>query len=69
MPWMPISGGGMQDIVLEHTYAFSMEDVWEALTDPASLADWMHAIFKDGWGHKLGSLLEPVIARLSRTGT
>ena len=140
----------MDDIIIEQTYPYPIESVWEALTDPAALADWlmpgdfkpivghtlhfhcdprpefdgtvnveilevekprrlsyswktgdikkptvvtfiltptcdghtrlrlehkgfdgdnglqMHPLLKNGWGHKLSALLEPVIARMAR---
>jgi uncharacterized protein YndB with AHSA1/START domain len=43
----------MDDIVIEQTYPYSAEQVWEALTDPAALADWlMPGDFKPVVGHK-----------------
>ena len=50
----------MDDIVLERTYPWSIEQVWEALTDPAALADWlMPGDFKAVVGHKVRFHCEP----------
>jgi uncharacterized protein YndB with AHSA1/START domain len=44
----------MDDIVIEETYPHSIEQVWEALTNPAALADWlMPGDFKAIVGHKV----------------
>jgi uncharacterized protein YndB with AHSA1/START domain len=44
----------MDDIVLEHVYPYSLEQVWEALTEPAALADWlMPGDFKPVVGHRV----------------
>ena len=43
----------MDDIILEQSYAYPIQFVWEALTDPAALADWlMPGDFKPAVGHK-----------------
>ena len=31
----------MDDIIIEQTYPYPIEHVWEALTDPKALADWL----------------------------
>jgi len=50
----------MDDIVIEQTYPYAMEHVWEALTDPAALADWlMPGDFKPVVGHKVRFHCEP----------
>jgi len=50
----------MENIVLEQTYPYSIEHVWEALTDPAAVADWlMPGNFKPVVGHKLQFHCEP----------
>jgi uncharacterized protein YndB with AHSA1/START domain len=50
----------MDDIVIEHIYPYSMEQVWEALTDPAALAEWlMPGDFKPIVGHKVEFRCEP----------
>ena len=44
----------MDDIVIEETFPYSIEQVWQALTDPAAIADWlMPGDFKAIVGHKL----------------
>lgn len=44
----------MEDIIVERAYAFSMEQVWEALTSPAALAEWlMPGDFRPVVGHCL----------------
>ena len=44
----------MEDIILEEVYPYSVEQVWEALTDPAALAEWlMPGDFKPVVGHRL----------------
>lgn len=44
----------MDDIVIEETYPYPPELVWESLTDPDLLADWlMPGDFKPVVGHKL----------------
>ncbi|MFI5304272.1 MAG: SRPBCC domain-containing protein [Nitrospiria bacterium] len=44
----------MEKIIIEYAYAFAIEHVWTALTDPAELADWlMPGDFKAVVGHKL----------------
>lgn len=51
----------MDDIVVEHTYAFSVEQVWESLTDPAAVADWlMPGDFRAVVGHRVRLHCEPV---------
>lgn len=43
----------MENILIEHTYPYSIEQVWEALTDPTALAEWlMPGDFKPVIGHK-----------------
>jgi uncharacterized protein YndB with AHSA1/START domain len=43
----------MDNIILEQTYAYPVQHVWEALTDPAALAEWlMPGDFKPVVGHK-----------------
>src|SRR5262245_62772091 len=50
----------MDDIVLEHVYAYTVEQVWEALTDPAALAEWlMPGEFKPVVGHRVRFHCEP----------
>ena len=50
----------MDRIVLEQTYAYAIEHVWEALTDPAALAEWlMPGEFKAVVGHKLTFRCDP----------
>jgi uncharacterized protein YndB with AHSA1/START domain len=50
----------MDDIILEHTYAYAIENVWEALTDPASLADWlMPGDFRPIVGHRVTLHCDP----------
>lgn len=50
----------MDDIIIEQTYPFPIEQVWEALTDPAALADWlMPEDFKLVIGHQLQFRCEP----------
>ncbi len=50
----------MDRIVLEQTYAYAIEHVWVALTDPAALADWlMPGDFKAVVGHKLTFRCDP----------
>jgi uncharacterized protein YndB with AHSA1/START domain len=50
----------MDDIIIEQTYPYPIEQVWEALTDPAALADWlMPGDFKLVIGHKLQFRCEP----------
>jgi uncharacterized protein YndB with AHSA1/START domain len=44
----------MDDIVMEQTYPYSPEQVWEALTDPGALAEWlMPGDFRAVVGHKV----------------
>jgi uncharacterized protein YndB with AHSA1/START domain len=44
----------MDDIRIEETYPFSIEQVWMALTDPAALAEWLQPCdFKAVVGHKV----------------
>jgi uncharacterized protein YndB with AHSA1/START domain len=44
----------MENILVVQTYPYSIEQVWEALTDPTALADWlMPGDFKPVVGHKL----------------
>jgi uncharacterized protein YndB with AHSA1/START domain len=44
----------MDDIVVEQTYPYTLEQVWEALTEPAALADWlMPGDFKAVVGHRV----------------
>jgi uncharacterized protein YndB with AHSA1/START domain len=44
----------MDNIIVELIYPYSIEQVWEALTDPAALADWlMPGDFKPIVGHTL----------------
>jgi uncharacterized protein YndB with AHSA1/START domain len=51
----------MDDIVVEHTYAYSIEQVWESLTDPAAVADWlMPGDFRAVVGHRVRLHCEPV---------
>ena len=50
----------MDHIVIEHTYPYSVNKVWEALTDPAALADWlMPGDFKPIVGHKVRFHCDP----------
>ncbi len=43
----------MDDIVMEQSYPYTPEQVWEALTDPAALAEWlMPGDFKAVVGHR-----------------
>ena len=50
----------MDDIVVEQSYSYSLEQVWEALTDPAALAEWlMPGEFKPIVGHKVRLHCEP----------
>ncbi len=50
----------MDNIILERTYAYPIQCVWEALTDPASLADWlMPGDFKPIVGHKVTLHCDP----------
>ena len=50
----------MDRIVLEHTYAYAIEHVWAALTDPAELAEWlMPGDFKAVVGHRLTFRCDP----------
>ena len=50
----------MDNIILEQTYPYSIEHVWEALTDPTAVADWlMPGDFKPVVGHKLQFCCEP----------
>src|ERR1700675_3024487 len=50
----------MDPIVIEQTYPYSIEHVWEALTDPAALADWlMPGDFKPVVGHKVRFHCDP----------
>lgn len=50
----------MDNIVLEQTYAFAIEHVWTALTDPDALADWlMPGDFKALAGHKVTFRCDP----------
>ena len=50
----------MDDIVVERTYSYSVEKVWRALTEPASLAEWlMPGDFKPIVGHKVRLRCEP----------
>jgi uncharacterized protein YndB with AHSA1/START domain len=50
----------MDDIILEQTYDFTMEQVWEALTDPRSLADWlMPGDFRPVVGHRVTLHCDP----------
>ena len=50
----------MENIVVEQTYPYPIELVWEALTDPAALADWlMPGDFKPVVGHTLQFQCEP----------
>jgi uncharacterized protein YndB with AHSA1/START domain len=51
----------MDDIILEHSYDFPINAVWEALTDPAALAEWlMPGDFKPVVGHKVTFHCEPI---------
>lgn len=44
---------GMDHVVIERTYSYSVELLWEALTDPESLAEWlMPGDFRPVVGHK-----------------
>ena len=50
----------MDDIVLEHVYPYTVEQVWEALTDPTALAEWlMPGDFKPVVGHRVRFRCEP----------
>ena len=50
----------MDEIILEEIYNYPIQYVWEALTDPASLADWlMPGDFKPVVGHKVTFHCEP----------
>lgn len=50
----------MDKIIVEQTYPYSIEHVWEALTDAAAIADWlMPGNFKPIVGHKLQFHCEP----------
>jgi uncharacterized protein YndB with AHSA1/START domain len=50
----------MDNIVLEYTYAYAIEHVWAALTDPAELAEWlMPGDFKAVVGHKVTFRCDP----------
>jgi uncharacterized protein YndB with AHSA1/START domain len=50
----------MDNIIVEQTYPYSMDQVWEALTDPAALADWlMPGDFKAVVGHKVELRCDP----------
>ncbi|PWT87407.1 MAG: hypothetical protein C5B54_12420 [Acidobacteria bacterium] len=50
----------MDDIVIERIYPFSPEQIWDALTDPSALADWlMPGDFKPVVGHHLQFQCEP----------
>ena len=50
----------MDDIVLEETYPYSIDQVWEGLVDPESLAEWlMPGDFKPIVGHKVRFHCEP----------
>jgi uncharacterized protein YndB with AHSA1/START domain len=50
----------MDDIVLEETYPYSIDLVWEALVDPEALAEWlMPGDFKPIAGHKVRFRCEP----------
>lgn len=50
----------MENIILEQTYPYAIEHVWEALTNPAAVADWlMPGNFKPVVGHKLQFHCEP----------
>jgi uncharacterized protein YndB with AHSA1/START domain len=43
----------MDPIILEENYPYAIEQVWEALTDPIAVADWlMPGDFKPVVGHK-----------------
>ena len=51
----------MDNIILEHSFAFPIHVVWEALTDPAVLADWlMPGDFKPVVGHKVTFHCDPL---------
>ena len=51
----------MNDIILEHSYEFPINAVWDALTDPAALAEWlMPGDFKPVVGHKVTFHCEPL---------
>ncbi len=50
----------MDDIVIEQTFPYPIEFVWEALTDPAAVAEWlMPGDFRPIVGHKLQFRCEP----------
>ncbi len=51
----------MDDIILERSYAFPINAVWEALTDFTALADWlMPGDFKPVAGHKATFHCDPL---------
>ncbi|MGC2063740.1 MAG: SRPBCC domain-containing protein [Thermodesulfovibrionales bacterium] len=51
----------MEDIILEQTYTYPIQYVWEALTDPVALADWlMPGDFKPVVGHKVTFHCDPL---------
>jgi len=50
----------MDPIVLEHDYPYTPDQVWEALTDPALMADWlMPGDFKAVVGHRVTFHCDP----------
>jgi uncharacterized protein YndB with AHSA1/START domain len=50
-----------RDIVIERTYAYPVERVWRALTDPAQLAQWlMQNDFAPRLGHKFQFRAKPM---------
>lgn len=50
----------MEEIVIERIYEYSVEHVWEALTDPDALAEWlMPGDFKAVVGHRVRFHCEP----------
>ncbi len=50
----------METIIVEHTYPYPIDKVWEALTEPAALRDWlMPGDFKPVVGHTVEFRCEP----------
>ena len=50
----------MDDIIIERNFAYSIDKVWLALTDPSALADWlMPGDFKPIVGHKFQFRTKP----------
>lgn len=49
------------DILIERTYAYSVEHVWRSLTDPALIAQWlMKNDFEPRLGHKFQFRADPM---------